>query len=376
MHRFLTTNRDDLIARCKAKVAERPRRAATSGQLRNGIPLFLEQLTSTLEAEEDGRDWESLKISGASGGDADSLSEMGLTAAAHGKELLDLGYSVDQVVHDYGDLCQAITDLAVEKNAPFSVHEFRSLNRCLDNAIADAVSSFSSERDVDFVVKHTEEANLRLGLLVHELRTSVVSATLAAAALEKGKLPMSGATGGVLKRSLTALTRLVDQTLSEVRRTNSLLMKDEIFSVAALLADARAGAMVDALTSAVALSVPEVGPLLGVEGNRDRLLAALGQLLAKSFKLSLAGNEVTLHGYASGDRVLIDVIGSGEIASEAELQTMFTPFAQRGTGKSELGLELSIAKEDVEAGGGVLSVRNGVGRGCVFTISLPLHALR
>jgi hypothetical protein len=36
---------------------------------RNGIPLFLEQLRRTLEAEDGGEAAESLKISGASGGD-------------------------------------------------------------------------------------------------------------------------------------------------------------------------------------------------------------------------------------------------------------------------------------------------------------------
>jgi hypothetical protein len=73
-----------LIARCKAKVAERPRRVATTEQLKNGVPLFLEQLTRTPQAEEDGEAWESLKISGASGGDTVSLSEIGVTAAATG----------------------------------------------------------------------------------------------------------------------------------------------------------------------------------------------------------------------------------------------------------------------------------------------------
>jgi hypothetical protein len=67
------------------------------------------------------------------------LSEIGTSAVAHGASLLGLGYTVDQVVHDYGDLCQSITDLAFERDAPFSVEEFRTLNRCLDNAIADAV---------------------------------------------------------------------------------------------------------------------------------------------------------------------------------------------------------------------------------------------
>ena len=76
---------------------------------------------------------------------------MGVTATAHGKDLLTLGYSVDQVVHDYGDLCQAITDLAFERDAPFAIDEFRTLNRCLDNAIADAVTEFSFQRESNLV---------------------------------------------------------------------------------------------------------------------------------------------------------------------------------------------------------------------------------
>ena len=142
MHGFLLHNRDELIARCKAKVEERPRRAATAEQLANGVPLFLSQLTRTLQAENAGEDAQSILISGPPGGDVTRLSEIGVTATAHGKQLLHLGYSVDQLVHDYGDLCQAITDLAVERDAPFSVEQFRTLNRCLDNAIADAVTEF------------------------------------------------------------------------------------------------------------------------------------------------------------------------------------------------------------------------------------------
>jgi hypothetical protein len=147
MHKFLSNNRDELIARCTAKVAQRPKRAATAKQLANGIPLFLQQLTKTLEAEEQGNVAEGVRISGPAGGDITALSEIGVSAAAHGKELLNLGYTFDQVVHDYGDLCQAITDLAVERDAPFSVDEFRTLNRCLDNAIADAVTEFAAQRD-------------------------------------------------------------------------------------------------------------------------------------------------------------------------------------------------------------------------------------
>ena len=173
LRQFLSNNRVDLAARCAAKVAKRPSRNASHEQLETGVPLFLEQLIHTLEAEHDGEDAVGVRISGPSGGDHAKLSEMGVAAAVHGKALLALGYTVDQVVHDYGDLCQAITDLAVERDAPFSIDEFRTLNRCLDNAIADAVSEFSSVRDAENYSRYVSEGNQRLGFLMHELRNAL-----------------------------------------------------------------------------------------------------------------------------------------------------------------------------------------------------------
>jgi hypothetical protein len=52
---------------------------------------------------------------------------------------------------------------------------------------------------------------------------------------------------------------------------------------------------------------------------------------------------------------------------------LFRPFAQRGSDRSGLGLGLSITRRGVEANDGTLSVRNRPGKGCVFTINLPLQ---
>jgi signal transduction histidine kinase len=375
MHTFLENNRDDLIARCKAKVAQRPRRAATEEQLKNGVPLFLEQLRRTLVAEEEGEAGESLKISGSSGGDATTLSEMGLTAAAHGKQLLELGFSVDQVVHDYGDLCQAITDLAVERDAPFSVDQFRTLNRCLDNAIADAVTEFSIQRDATIARQQSVDENERLGFLVHELRNSVGTATLAVKALEMGNLPISGATGSVLKRSLAALTTLIAHTLDAVRTKTEAASRGEPFSLVLFIAEAERAAALDAGERGCTLTVPPVAPLLGIAGDRDRLLAALANILQNAFKFTRPSTEVTLSAYAVGEKVFIDVQDHCGGLTPGEAEKMFSPFTQRSADKNGLGLGLTIARQSVEADGGVLSVQNLDGTGCVFTISLPRRAL-
>ena len=372
MHRFLENNREDLIARCKAKVAKRGERAATEEQLKNGVPLFLEQLRRTLRAEEAGEPVESFRISGGNGGALLPVSEMGISAAAHGKKLLELGFTVDQVVHNYGDLCQAITDLAVERDAPFAIDEFRTLNRCLDNAIADAVAEFSSVRDATLATRQAAEVNERIGFLVHELRNSIGTAKLAVGALELGNLPLSGATGGVLKRSLAALSMLIDHSVNEVRLKSVDKASHEVFGTARFVTDAASIAALDATSRGIDFRVAPADPLLQTAGDRNLLLAALGNLIQNAFKFTRAHTPVTLRAYAEGARVLIEVEDHCGGLQPGRAETMFTPFS-RSHDSSGLGLGLAIARQSIEACGGILSVRNIAGTGCVFTMSFPIH---
>jgi signal transduction histidine kinase len=374
MYTFLRNNRAELIERCTAKVAKRPQRSATELQLRNGIPMFLDQLIKTLHAEQgdDVKDGE--KISGPSGGAGSQVTEMGQSAAQHGHALLKLGYSVDQVVHDYGDLCQAITDLAFERDAPFSVDEFRTLNRCLDNAIADAVTEFTFQRDTVRADKQAVDMTEQLGNFAHELRNLLGTATLAFSAAKEGNLALTGATGLVLEKSLIGLGNLIDRSLAEVRMA-AVPTKPQCFSLAKFIADVKHAAGLEAQARACVLVVYEVDPLLAVEADRDLLFAAVGNLLQNAFKFTHVNTEVSLHAYADGDRILIDVKDHCGGLAPGSAEKLFSPFHQRSADKTGLGLGLSIARRSVEASGGTLSVRDLPGIGCVFTICLPRHSL-
>ena len=371
MYGFLQNHRSELILRCKTKVAQRPQRAATDAQLANGVPIFLDQLIRTLRVEEDGHQEQSARISGASGGDGLAISEIGISAIAHGASLLSLGYTVDQVVHDYGDLCQSITDMAFELDAPFSVEEFRTLNRCLDNAIADAVLEFSSQRDIRVLERHNDETRERVGFLVHELRNAVATATLAVGALEFGHMSIGGATGSVLKRSLNSLTVLINRAVEEVRIGSE--SDRTVFSVASFINDAENAARLDANAIACALTVPEVDRHLHIHANRSTLHAALANLLQNAFKFTHHHTEVTLTAFARSGQVLIEVHDRCGGLPHGSAEKMFSPFTQRSEDRSGLGLGLAIARSSVEADSGTLSVRDVPGTGCVFTISLPLY---
>ncbi len=374
MRNFLTNNREELVSRCTSKVAQRPWRAATELQLANGIPMFLDQLIRTFAAEDADSPADSIRISGPSGGDSLALSEMGVSATAHGKELLKLGYTVDQVVHDYGDLCQAITDLAFERDAPLAVGEFRTLNRCLDNAIADAVTEFSFQRDTQIALQQSLDASERFGFLVHELRNSLGTATLAIHALELGNMTLGGATGAVLKRSLAAMGTLISRALAEVR--SGVPEQRQTFSVAMFIQEAETAAQLIASAAGCAFQVPPVDSLLAIRGNRELLLAALANLLQNAFKFTHPHTDIALKAYELGEHILIEVEDHCGGLPPGSAEKMFAPFNQHSHDKSGLGLGLSIARQSVEADFGTLTVRDVPGTGCVFAICLPRHTLQ
>lgn len=374
LHTFLSNNREDLIHRCRVKVALRPSREASTVQLQNGVPLFLDQLIQTLKIEQTDNPMDSRAISGPASGAA-ALTTMSTGAAQHGKQLLQMGFTVDQVVHDYGDLCQAITDLAVERDAPFEMDEFRTLNRCLDNAIADAVTEFSYQRDAESTSQHEREINERLGFFAHELRNFLQSATLAFSALKAGNLNLSGATGSILGRSLGSLGKLVDQTLTEVRSSQTYVASPQTFSLAGFIDEMEEHANLVARTRGCDLVVSQVDAELAVSGNRDLLFAALANLLQNAFKFTQDNTQIDLDAYTAGDRILIDVKDHCGGLSPGTADTLFKPFHQHGENRTGLGLGLSIAKRSVEASDGYLTVQDVPGVGCVFTISLPRHAM-
>jgi signal transduction histidine kinase len=370
LHGFLTANRRALIARCRAKVALR-RAGVNEAELDNGITTFLDQVIKTLRIEQTPEPMQSRKVSGASDGGATGASDIGSAAARHGRELLNHGFTLDQVVHDYGDLCQAVTELAVERNEPITSQEFGTLNRCLDNAIADAVSEYAYLRGTD---ASTGAINERLGVIAHDLRDRLNTATLALTAIKSGHVGLAGATGAVLDRSLLGLRSIIDRSLADVRLTAGMA-QHRVTSLAGFIADVAAAATLEAQSRNCTFTVSAVDPRLAVEADPELLFSAVGNLVHNAFKFTKPRTEVVLNAYALGDRILIDVKDSCGGLPSGAADRMFLPFTQAGEDRSGLGLGLSICKRSVEANHGTLRVRDDPGCGCIFTINLPRHAV-
>jgi signal transduction histidine kinase len=373
LHEFLTTNKADLIERCRLKVAKRSAPKVAGKNLAHGIPRFLDQLIKTLEVEQTADPMRSRRVSGPAGGGA--VSEIATTAALHGRELSEQGFTVDQVVHDYGDLCQSITDLAVERGVPIEVGEFRTLNRCLDNGIADAVTEYAFQRNSLLESNSVKALNERLGSLAHELRNLLHTATLAVLAIKAGNVGAAGATGALLDRSLIGMRNLIDRSLADVRLTAGMPPRARLISLADFVADVKISASLEAHDRDCEFTVGAVDTGLALDVDREMLLSAVGNLLQNAFKFTQHRTEVSLNAYAAADRIRIDVEDHCGGLPPGVAEDLFLPFKQSGEDRSGLGLGLAICRRSVEANNGVLSVRDVPGAGCVFTIELPRHVM-
>ena len=362
---FLATNHDELVKRCKAKVAKRsvPRPATAEPEF--GIPLLLGQLVTELRVEQSA-------LPGAQPGKLPP--NIGSSAGKHGNELLRKGFTIDEIVHDYGDLCQAVTELAHEREAAITVDEFHTFNRCLDNAIADAVTEFGRQRDQTTSEERAASMNERLGNLAHELRNRLSSGMLAYQAIKSSNMTLAGATGDVLGRSLIGLRDIIDRSLADVRLTVGLQVHREPFSVRGLLDEVNVSAAMEAKTKDLVLTIAPVDDSLSVDADRQMILSAVTNLLQNALKFTKDGGHVSLTAHSAADRLIIDIEDECGGLPPGRSEELFQPFAQRSVDRTGLGLGLSISRRAVEANGGTLRVRNLPGKGCVFTIDLPLRS--
>jgi hypothetical protein len=92
--------------------------------LESGLPLLLTQLSETVR-----------RTSTPS-----SQHDIGGPEGHDGSPLPALGFSLSQLIHAYGDICQAVTELAFELKEPIAFEEFQTMDRCLDDAIAEALT--------------------------------------------------------------------------------------------------------------------------------------------------------------------------------------------------------------------------------------------
>jgi signal transduction histidine kinase len=350
LHDFLEKNRNEILLLCEEKTKNLAGSRGASDQLKLGLPLFYEQLIKVLE----------FKLN------CDATPEMLSTAAEHGKEFLRLGYSLSHVVHAYGAMCQAITELATDQRANISSLDFNILNASLDAAIASAVSEFQFTSDL----ANEEREVQHLGFLTHELRNALSSATVANEMIKAGLVGVGGSTASILEANLSRMRLLIDRSLTEVRlRADADLIIEkvrlfDIFEQIAITARIDAGKKKQTLDIEVSLNIE-------IEVDRQIVLSAIANLVQNAIKYTKRGGAIVLRGREESDRVIIEIEDECGGLVGHKIDSLFEPFVQENEDRSGLGLGLVIVKKAIHLCQGTISVNNKPGTGCMFIINIP-----
>jgi hypothetical protein len=217
---FLQKNEAVILALTEQKTLELAGDHPSSALLKEGLPRFYRQVIDVIRAAGSldappAKDVAAIARA-ADRGDEPAMAtaagqpreaELARTAGLHGFEMLRLGYTLSHVVHAYGAMCQAITETAAERDASIGADEFHALNRCLDVAIAGAVTDFQARKDDDSEDRGGQG-------LAKEIRSTLVRGKAAFEAIQRGAVGTNGSTARSLESSLDRLEKLTSQLVA------------------------------------------------------------------------------------------------------------------------------------------------------------------
>lgn len=354
LHHFISEHREQITARATMLSRERdpllhPESPTTE------VVTFLTHVSNTLQEGQHPS--------------VEHAASLNSAAGRNGAKMLRAGHPIVDVVQSYGDVCQAVTTLASEARVTISTEDFCIFNRCLDDAIGHAVSEYNRIAEE----KHAVGEVARVGAAAHELRDQLQTARLSLHALKLSGESVDGVSGQLLERALVNLTQLVERTLADVRLEAGIARRDAI-AIVPLLEEVATTATLHAKNRGLTISLDSSATATVVDGDRQLLLSAIMNLVHNALKFTKPGGEVRVIARTTATRLSISVQDQCGGLPDGAL-ALFDSFTdRRGADRSGLGLGLSIAKKVIRSHNGTIAVRDLPGRGCVFTIDMPLVA--
>jgi signal transduction histidine kinase len=162
--------------------------------------------------------------------------------------------------------------------------------------------------------------------------------------------------------------------VAQVRAASGVFARERV-SVSELMEEIQVVATIEAAARGFKLEVTPLDDALQIETDRLLVVGAVVNLLRNAFKFSPPGSTICLRMFRLADeRVGIEVEDECGGLPPGNEEGLFQSFEQRNTDRSGLGLGLAVSRQNIRAVGGELRVRNLPGKGCAFSLELPLRS--
>lgn len=345
---FIAANKNEIIERWREHVTSRLSLQLEKSELRNDLPDFLDEVADILRGEEE--DWRQIE-----------------SAESHGRQRVRLGVDVGSLVEEMTMVSEAIAELANRQGQEFPGNELLRMTSAIGRGAAASVRAYAGMRDKQLA----DQAAQHFSFIAHEIRNPLHSAQLAAQLLTAAPRSDRKKSLERLDRALSQLSDLVDDSLIEARLFGEPRLEVRKMDSAKLVEDIcyDLAGQIDDRDLRVETKVDE----FQFDADPALMHSALANLVSNAAKFSRRGGTIVISARQDNDRAKFTVEDRCGGIPEDFMPRLFEPFRQAESRKGGSGLGLMIVKQAVEAHQGEVHVHNVAGKGCCFTLDLPMQ---
>lgn len=220
-----------------------------------------------------------------------------------------------------------------------------------------------------------------LATVSHELRTPLNAIVGWTKLLLQKELDASVAHGiAVIDRNAEAQAQLIDDILDVSRIiTGKLRIEPLPIDLAVTTREAMDVVRPSAEAKDIKLELVQETPDCFLVGDPGRLRQVIWNLLANAVKFTAKGGTITVRLGIHQSRLVLSVTDTGRGIAPEFLPYVFDRFKQEESSTTRrfggLGLGLALVRHIVELHGGIVEVSSVLGKGSVFTVTLPVRAV-